>query len=313
MTFYNSSEYDFPPYRPPNEANSALIRITRGCPWNRCVFCFMYKHVKFESKAIEEIKKDIKNARQIYRKADSIFLGDSDNLVHKELPEIVAFIRKTFPETKRITAYARAKTIKRRKMEFLTAVRKAGLDRLHIGLESGDAVVLESLCKGATPEEMIEAGRRAKQAGFEVSFYVMNGAGGKGRWKEHAKNSAGVLNATKPDFIRLRTLTLKTGTLLKEKQEKGEFSITPPLERLKEVLLFIESLKLKDCYLASDHLTNYLWAGNSIIYRGVAGYLPDDKKRMLEILRQSIEFIESTELDVKDSNQLYEEGFITAL
>ena len=312
MSHY-SSGYDFPPYRPPNEADSALLRITRGCPWNRCGFCFMYKNIKFETKPFEEVRKDVIKARQIYRKAESIFLGDSDNLVHKELPEIVAFIRKTFPEAKRITAYARAKTILHRKMEFLTAVRKAGLDRLHIGLESGDAVVLEWLCKGATPEEMIDAGRKAKKAGFEVSFYVLSGAGGNDRWKEHAKNSARVLNKAKPDFIRLRTLTIKHGTPLKEKLKKGEFSLTPPLERLREVQLFIESLELEGCFLASDHLTNYLWAGNAIIYRGVAGNLPDDRKGMLETLRQTIEFIEATELEIKDSNQLYAEGFITAL
>jgi len=312
MSHY-SSGYDFPPYRPPNEADSALLRITRGCPWNRCGFCFMYKNIKFETKPFEEVRKDVIKARQIYRKAESIFLGDSDNLVHKELPEIVAFIRKTFPEAKRITAYARAKTILHRKMEFLTAVRKAGLDRLHIGLESGDAVVLEWLCKGATPEEMIDAGRKAKKAGFEVSFYVLSGAGGNDRWKEHAKNSARVLNKAKPDFIRLRTLTIQHGTPLKEKLKKGEFSLTPPLERLREVQLFIESLELEGCFLASDHLTNYLWAGNAIIYRGVAGNLPDDRKGMLETLRQTIEFIEATELEIKDSNQLYAEGFITAL
>lgn len=311
--FKYSRGYDFPPYRPPNEANSALIRITRGCPWNRCEFCFMYKNIKFETKPLEEVKNDVKKARQIYRVVESIFLGDSDNLVHKELPEIVSFIRKTFPEAKRITAYARAKTILRRKMEFLTAVRKAGLDRLHVGLESGDAIVLEWLCKGATPEEMIEAGRKAKEAGFEVSFYIMSGSGGRDRQKEHATNSARVLNKIKPDFIRLRSLTIKDGTPLKEKLKKGEFVIAPPLERLKEVQLFIENLDLDGCYLASDHLTNYLWAGNTIIYRGVAGDFPDDQKEMLETVRKAIEFIKSTELEIKDSNQLLEEGFITSL
>lgn len=307
------SGYDFPPYRPPNEAGSALIRITRGCPWNRCGFCFMYKHIKFEAKPFEEIKDDVKKAREIYRAAESIFLGDSDNLVHKELPEIVAFIRKTFPKVRRITAYARAKTILRRKMEFLTSVRKAGLDRLHIGLESGDPIVLERLCKGVKPEEMTEAGRKAKKAGFEVTFYVLSGAGGKDRWKEHAINSARILNRAIPDFIRLRTLTLKHGTPLKEKIEKGEFAITPPLSRLKEVRLFIETLSIGDCYLASDHMTNYLWARNAIIYRGVEGNLPEDKKEMLETLQEAIEFVESTEQEIIDSNRLYEEGFITAL
>ena len=305
--------YDFPPYRPPNEAESALIRITRGCPWNRCAFCFMYKDIRFETKPLEEVRKDVNTARQIYKVADSIFLGDSDNLTHKELPEIVKHIRKTFPEAKRITAYARAKTIIKRKMGFLTDVRKAGLDRLHIGLESGDEVVLDWLCKGAKPEEMVEAGLRARQAGFEVSFYVLSGAGGRNRWKEHAINSARVLNAAKPDFIRLRTLTLKKGTPLKKKLESGEFGITPPLERLKEVRLFVENLAVNKCYLASDHVTNYLWAGGTAVYRGIAGDLPEDKKTMLQMVDKAIEFVESTEEEVKDSNRLYEEGYFTAL
>lgn len=305
--------YDFPPYRPPNEAESALIRITRGCPWNRCTFCFMYKDIRFETKPLEEVRKDVNTARQIYKAADSIFLGDSDNLTHKELPEIVKHIRKTFPEAKRITAYARAKTIIKRKMGFLTDVRKAGLDRLHIGLESGDEVVLDWLCKGAKPEEMVEAGLRAKQAGFEVSFYVLSGAGGRNRWKEHAINSARVLNAAKPDFIRLRTLTLKKGTPLKKKLESGEFEITPPLERLKEVRLFVENLTVNKCYLASDHVTNYLWAGDTAVYRGITGDLPEDKKTMLQMVDKAIEFVESTEEEVKDSNRLYEEGYFTAL
>jgi len=273
----------------------------------------MYRDTKFKIKPLEEVKKDVKKARQIYRAAQSIFLGDSDNLVHKQLPEIVAFIRETFPDIKRVTAYARAKTILGRKTEFLTAVRKAGLDRLHIGLESGDAIVLEWLCKGVTPEEAIEAGRKAKEAGFEVNFYVISGAGGKERWREHALNSARVLNNIGPEFIRLRSLTIKEGTPLKEKLDKGEFVITPPLERLKEVQLFIKTLDLKGCFLASDHMTNFLWAGNAIFYRGVAGDLPNDKKVMLKTLSKALDFIESTELEVKDSNQLLKEGFITSL
>jgi radical SAM superfamily enzyme YgiQ (UPF0313 family) len=307
------NEYDFPPYRPPNEANSALIRITRGCPWNRCEFCSMYRHTKFQLKPLAEVKKDVKKAKKIYRAAQSIFLGDSDNLVHKKLLEIVAFIRETFPDVRRITAYARAKTILRRKIEFLTSVRKAGLDRLHIGLESGDQVVLEQLGKGVTPEEMIEAGCKAKEAGFEVNFYVMSGAGGKKRWKEHALNSAKVLNEIEPDFIRLRTLTIQPGTPLQEKLEKGEFAVTSPLERLKEVELFVKSLDLEGCFLASDHLTNFLWAGNAIFYRGVAGDLPGDKKVMLKTLGKALDFIESTELEIKDSNQLLREGLIVSL
>lgn len=305
--------YDFPPFRPPNEAQSALIRITRGCPWNRCAFCAMYKHLEFEQKSFEELKQDVLTARKIYGKAKTIFLGDSDNLLHKDLPEIVVFIRKTFPEAKRITTYARAKTILRNKMDFLEATRKAGLDRLHLGLESGDPIVLERLCKGTTPEQMIKGGKKAKKAGFEVSFYLLSGAGGKDRWKEHAAESARVLNAANPDFIRLRTLTILHRTPLDDKLKTGEFALSPPLERLREVELFLVKLDLKGCYLASDHLTNYLWAGQNIIYRGIAGSLPEDKHEMLENVRRAIAAIQASPFPVKDSNQLYREGVLSGL
>jgi len=305
--------YDFPPYRPPNEANSALIRITRGCPWNRCEFCAMYKHLKFASKPLEEVRKDVLKARKIYGPAPTIFLGDSDSLVHKNMPEIVSFIKETFPETQRITSYARAKTVLSRKMEFLKSVRKAGLNRLHLGLESGDPVVLDRLCKGATPEEMALAGQKAKKAGFEISYYVLSGAGGHDRWKEHAVSSARVLNRAKPDFIRLRTLTIQHGTPLDKKLAAGEFSITPPLDRLKEVKIFIETLDIEDCFLASDHLTNYLWAENTVIYKGVSGTLPEEKERMVATVTRAIDLIQSGDYEVKDSHQLYREGLISSL
>jgi len=305
--------YDFPPFRPPNEAQSALIRLTRGCPWNRCTFCAMYKNLKFERKPFEEIKRDVLAARKIYGKTQAIFLGDSDNLVHQDLPEIVAFIRKTFPEAKRVTSYARAKTILRNKVDYLVSIRQSGLDRLHLGLESGDPVILDRLCKGASPEQMIKAGQKAKKAGFELSFYLLSGAGGKDRWKEHAVESARVLNSANPDFIRLRTLTIQHGTPLDDKLRRGEFVLTPPLERLEEVALFLQKVDLKDCYLASDHLTNYLWAGHHIIYQGVAGSLPEDTPAMLEKVKHAIAKIRLSPFPVKDSNQLYREGILSGL
>jgi coproporphyrinogen III oxidase-like Fe-S oxidoreductase len=198
-------------------------------------------------------------------------------------------------------------------MDYLKAVRKAGLDRLHLGLESGDEIVLKRLSKGAEPEEMIQAGKKAKAVGFEVSFYVLSGAGGKDRWREHAINSAKVLNVAKPDFIRLRTLTIQHRTPLDDKLTRGQFVLTPPLERLEEVKLFLETLNINNCFLASDHMTNYLWAGNTVIYRGVSGSLPGDKARMLETVQASIDFIKTSEEEIKDSNLLYREGLISSL
>jgi hypothetical protein len=79
------------------------------------------------------------------------------------------------------------------------------------------------------------------------------------------------------------------------------------------VRLFVENLTVNKCYLASDHVTNYLWAGDTAVYRGITGDLPEDKKTMLQMVDKAIEFVESTEEEVKDSNRLYEEGYFTAL
>jgi radical SAM superfamily enzyme YgiQ (UPF0313 family) len=273
----------------------------------------MYKAERFEAKPLEEVKEDVLAAREIYGAARTIFLGDSDSLVHKDLAEIASCIRKAFPEARRITTYARAKTVVRRSPEFLKKVRKAGLDRLHFGLESGDSVVLNRLCKGATPEDMIEAARKAKAAGFEVSFYLLCGAGGTDRWRQHAENSARVLNAAAPDYIRLRTLTVQAGTPLDEELRSGAFELTPPLERLEEVRLFVENLDMAGCFLASDHLTNYLWEGDAIFYRGIAGELPEEKERMLQIVGRAIARIKASDSEIRDANRLYREGIITQL
>ena len=176
---FNSEYYDFPPYRPPNEANSALIRVTRGCPWNKCLFCTMYKTIQFKPRTVENIKKDIDRAVHIYKGAETLFIADSDSLVMKNIEEIIQYIKFRFPGIKRITSYARAKTLMNLGAEQLKKIREAGLTRVHVGLESGDKKTLEFMKKGVTPEQIIKGGKEAKKAGLELSFYILIGAGGK--------------------------------------------------------------------------------------------------------------------------------------
>ena len=58
--------YEEPVYRPPSEAGSLLIQATLGCPHNRCTFCGMYKGKKFRIRKVEDIKEDLKAARDFY-------------------------------------------------------------------------------------------------------------------------------------------------------------------------------------------------------------------------------------------------------
>jgi histone acetyltransferase (RNA polymerase elongator complex component) len=67
------------PIRPPNEAQSLLLRVTRNCPWNQCLFCPVYKNTKFSLRPVDEIKEDIRTVRDIADdiKAVSWQLGSS--------------------------------------------------------------------------------------------------------------------------------------------------------------------------------------------------------------------------------------------
>jgi len=306
-------DYDFPPYRPPNEAPSALIRASRGCPWNKCLFCTMYKTLKFKPRTVEDVKRDIDRAVKIYRGAESVFIADSDSLAMKNIDEIIRHVKLRFPKSSRITSYARAKTLMKLGPDRLKKIKDAGLTRVHVGLESGDKKTLEFMCKGTITEEMIAGGKAAKEAGLELSFYILIGAGGKDRLREHAVESAKVCNEVNPDFLRLRTLVVQRSSLLEEKRNSGQYKPTSPVEKLQEVKMYIEKLDVNQCELASDHFTNYIWVENNVVYRGVNGMLPQEKQQMLDILDNTLGFLAVTRGEILDATILYDRGMIHSL
>jgi radical SAM superfamily enzyme YgiQ (UPF0313 family) len=309
----STTGYDFPPYRPPNEATSALIRVTRGCPWNKCLFCTMYKTCEFTPRSINEIKKDIDSAEKIYKGAKTIFIADSDSLVMKNILEIISYIKEKFPEVDRITSYARAKTLMKLGPDKLKKIKQAGLTRVHVGLESGDKKTLEFMQKGATPEEMITGGKAAKKSGLELSFYILIGAGGKKYLHQHAKYSANVCNQVNPDFIRLRTLVVQHGSLLEEKMIEGAYTPTLPIEKIIETKTLVENLDVKKCLLVSDHFTNNIWVNDALVYNGIYGRLPEEKNNMLKILTTTFQTLSETDGDIVDATILYERGLISSL
>ncbi len=284
--------YDMPPWRPPSEAYSVLIRVTRGCPWNRCAFCAMYKDMKFQVKSLEEIERDLETARQLYGpQVSTLFIGDSDSLVTKVdfMVEVLRLIHHYFPHLSRVTSYTRGRTLARRSLEDLRRLREAGLTRLHVGLETGDPWLLEYIQKGLTPQEMIEGGRKAIEAGFELSLYVLLGIGGEEWWEQHALGTAQVLNQVSPHFIRLRTFIPVPGTPMHQRIEKGEFKPASPLTVLRETRLILERLECSSQFL-SDHVSNYA---------SIEGQLPQDKPRMLKELEDIISHLEATPQLVK--------------
>jgi biotin synthase-like enzyme len=314
-------QFEQGPIRPPNEAQSLLLRFTRNCPWNQCEFCPVYKGRKFSLRSVAEIKDDIRTARAIadeitaaswrigcggkitdavisqvfsigshatsyrsvaawmYYETGACFLQDADNLIMRtdDLVEVLAYLRETFPEIQRVTTYSRSRTVARKSLESLRRIRAAGLDRVHIGLETGYDPLLKLVKKGVTGAQHVEAGRKLVEAGMQVSEYVMPGLGGREMWREHAVETARVLNQIHPHFIRLRSLRIPSRVPLHARLKDGSFHMLTDDELAEEIRVFIEHLDGITSTVTSDHIMNLL--------EEVGGKLPEDKPQMLAVIQ----------------------------
>jgi len=317
MAESNRLDFEQGPIRPPNEAKSLLIRVTRNCSWNQCLFCPVYKGKEFSRRGLEEVKEDIRTIKKIkeevtslsrqlgaggevndlvighvfhhaeyshayrnvaawlYYQEYNVFLQDANNLVlsTKELKEILEFLRQEMAPVNRITTYARSKTVNRKSLEELKTLRLAGLDRVHIGLESGSDAVLALMKKGVTASEHIEAGQKVKAAGISLSEYIMPGLGGKELWRDHALETARVLNAIDPDFIRIRSLRVPSRVPLYARVAEGSFVPLNDDEAAEELRLLVDHLEGISSTITSDHIMNLL--------EDVSGTLPQDKGKLL--------------------------------
>ncbi|MEJ5361330.1 MAG: radical SAM protein [Spirochaetota bacterium] len=305
--------FELGPIRPPSEAYSILIRVTRNCPWNKCAFCHTYKGQQFSRRPIQDVIADIdaiytltqrildvstgsitvetlKKAKgnddtplQYYEQVafwmkygmQSVFLQDANSLVlsAKDLCTILNHITSRFPTVTRITSYARASTLSKKSLDDLKAIRLAGLSRLHIGMESGSDTVLSLVNKGTTKMQLIDAGQKAVTAGFDVSYYYMPGLGGRAYMQENALESALVINAVNPTFVRLRSTVPVPGTPLYEMMQNGQWTPLTEVEKVKEIRMFIEHCNNITTTLTSDHMMNLL--------EDVEGTFPHDKEKML--------------------------------
>lgn len=312
------------PIRPPSEAGSLLLRVTRNCPWNRCKFCPVYKDTQFSRRPVDHLIRDIDavyeavqtlggggegaaqpglarvkagreapgdpRARQaaahwLRNGRLSVFLQDADSLVLPpvEIITILSHLTKKFPDVQRVTSYARSSTVARLDPHALRDLRAAGLNRLHIGLESGCNEVLRRMHKGTTQKNQITAGLKVKQAGLELSEYYMPGLGGRDLWEAHARETAAALNAINPDFIRLRSLAIPGLAPLYEDYQAGRFEAPTDLEMVREIRLLLESLQGITSVVQSDHILNLL--------PEVEGTLPQDQGRMIAAIEAFLNLI----------------------
>lgn len=274
--------YEGPIYRPPSEADSLLIQATIGCPHNRCTFCMIYKeNPRFRIRPAADIEEDLSAARDAYGSdIRTLFFPDGNTIAMPtaDLARICRSARDIFPHLERITVYGSSPFIHMKGLDDLKKLAEAGLSRIHVGLESGDDTVLKQIKKGTNSRQQIQAGQWVRQAGLQLSEYVILGIGGRDKSATHAANTAQVLNQINPDFIRLRTFVPKINTPLLSDVQKGRFKMLGPHGILQETLALVQALDVSS-RLTSDHYTNYI---------NLEGLLPGDKPRLIDEVRQAL-------------------------
>ena len=301
--------FEIGPIRPPSEADSLLLRITRNCPWNKCKFCTLYKKEKFSARTVDDIKADIDQValyrsnildgipeniyelpeetqqryfyimRWISGGEESVFLQDANTVIltYDKLREILSYLREKLPNVKRVTTYGRVDSLNKFSLEQLIGLRQAGLDRIHSGYESGSDEVLTLINKGYTKEQEIDAGRKIVESGIELSVYYMPGAGGKDLSDTNAIETADVINKVNPAFVRIRTFVAQRETELYEDIKAGRIRECTDKEKMLELRKMIEHLDGADGNLYSDHIIN--------LFEDVYGNMKTDKEKMLSVFK----------------------------
>lgn len=281
--FFDS--YDTPVFRPPSEAQSFILRVTRGCVHNKCTYCNMYRGVPFQILKDEEISRQIALAVHFGKNSvRRVFLADGDALVlpTAKLLKILQALREQFPKLQRVASYAAPKDILRKSEEELRQLRGAGLQLLYYGMETGDDATLKAVKKGVTAEEAIEAGRRVTASGMKLSLMVILGLAGVEGSARHALATAKAINIIKPTHLSALCLMLYRGSELKEQFEEGNFNPLSPAGLMQELHLMLNNIELPRehyCLFRSNHVSNYVQ---------LAGTLPKDKERLLQQVETSV-------------------------
>lgn len=273
-------EYEGIVIRPPSEAESLILQVTLGCSHNRCTFCPTYKGRRFQIKDLDRIKEEIDEMAPCgpFRK---VFLADGDALIipQDRLIAILQYLKERVPGLRRVGLYGNAKSILRKSVEELRALKALKLGIVYLGVETGDPTLLEKVRKGASYEQMVEAGRRVKEAGIALSATVLLGLGGVEHGQQHALATAKILSDIDPDFASALTLMVVPGTPLHEEMESGRFRLPSPFQLLEELGTLIAHTHFTNCYFTSNHASNYL---------PIKARLPRDKEAVVRLIQKVV-------------------------
>ena len=267
--------------RPPSEANSILLQVTVGCSHNKCTFCGAYKGERFKIKSEEIIDADIDFAANYCKEQTRLFLCDGDALIIPQvrLVEILKKIKTKLPWVRRVGTYANAKSLKRKSLEDLLELKENGLGIIYMGLESGDDFTLETVQKYANSNDMIEQGKKVKEAGIKLSITVLLGLAGPDRSNVHAKETGRVLSAIDPEYVGALSLMLIPDTPMYQDWKQKDFILPEPKELLYELKIMIQHTNMSRGLFFANHASNYL---------PIKARMPKDKEKVIGLIEEAL-------------------------
>ena len=269
-------------YRPPSEADALIVQATIGCSWNHCTYCDMYREKDFRLRDLGDVIEDLERAGASFgQEVEKLFVADGDALVMptERWLAILDRARELFPNLRRASSYAMARNVLEKTDAELRALREAGLARLYIGPESGDDVTLKRIAKGDDAAAHVEAARRARAAGMDLSVIALLGIAGD-RSEEHARATADLVTAMDPEFFAALTVTVVPGTPLATLARRGRFEVPPVPALLRELRAMVAHARPTDATFRTNHASNYLPIG---------GRLPRDRERILAVIDAALD------------------------
>lgn len=269
-------------YRPPGERHSYLLQVTVGCSHNACTFCGMYKDKVFHIRPMEDILEDIQMAKVQYGDLTRAFLcdGDAIGMPTEALLRILRALYDAFPSLEKVGVYAGPRSTLSKTPEELRALRKAGLTRAYLGVETGSDALLKQIGKGVDREQMLRAGVMLRAAGLDLWAMVLLGLAGSGAGLTHAGETVELINRMKPRHLSLLTLVLEPDTKLYADWRQGKFIPSMPEEILEEVRYLVANLTVDPLHFTCDHASNYL---------PLKGTLSEERDRFLAAVDAALE------------------------
>jgi len=276
-------QYEGSIWRPPSEARSLILQATIGCSHNACIFCISYKSKKYRVRGADEIQSDLDSLDSSYKQRVSrVFLADGNALAMStaEILDTLKVLYSNLPSLQRVGVYSYAKDVRGKSIADLKALYNAGLGIVYLGLETGDDDLLQWARKGVNSAENIEACMKIRDAGIPLSLTIILGLGGLENSIKHAKATAHVLNQINPEYVGALTLMTPPGTRIHDMVDSKEFIPMKPMDILIELRILVEHLQLSKCVFRTNHASNYL---------PISGVMNEDKETILEILTQTID------------------------